>query len=114
MLAADFQRDFGGVVGEHVDPALVQADLETLTAAAQRTKDWVDRHVAHTDIRELPAVPTFAVINEAIDSIGTTFNRYSVIFTAASWHTLEPVVQYDWTAAFREAWIRPGTEANYR
>jgi len=27
MLAAGFQREFGGVVGEHVDPALVQANL---------------------------------------------------------------------------------------
>jgi hypothetical protein len=40
--------------------------------------------------------------------IGEIFRKYALLFTAASYITLEPVIQENWLAVFREPWIREG------
>ena len=39
--------------------------------------------------------------------IGEVFRRYYSLFEAASMVMLEPQIQHDWLAPFREPWIRP-------
>jgi hypothetical protein len=45
---------FAGDAGEHLDPAIPNADLDTLVTAAAAVKDFVDDHLAH---RSLDAQP---------------------------------------------------------
>ncbi len=113
-LAATFDRRFGGNPGSHVDPALVEQDLTALTVAAADVREYVDRHLAHSDASRLTELPTFATLNAAIDQLGETFRKYALLLTASSWATLVPVIQYDWLAAFREAWLLPQHEAEVR
>jgi hypothetical protein len=77
--------------------------------AAASVKDYVDRHVAHSeDPGPVPAQTTLTLseVHSAIDVIGDLFRRYYSLFTAASMLELEPIIQHDWLAPFREPWIR--------
>jgi hypothetical protein len=41
---------FAGDAGEHLDPAIPNADLDTLVTAAAAVKDFVDDHLAHRSL----------------------------------------------------------------
>jgi hypothetical protein len=108
---------FGGGLHSHLDPAIPSADLKLLTEASARVTKHVDKHVAHSEdpgpLPEDPGstapdrVPTLDEVHDAIDMIGNLFRKYYPLFTAASMVLLEPVIQHDWLAPFREAWIKP-------
>lgn len=102
-----WNKNYGGEVGDHLDPAMPAADYQELMAAAASVKDYVDRHVAHADQRPVAADAsvTFAQIDDAIDVIGRLFKRYYSLFTAAEMATLEPIIQHDWKAVFRVQWL---------
>jgi hypothetical protein len=103
---AEWNERFAGNVGDHVDPDLVRADLEELRSGTEKTKDLVDKHLAHTDKKPLKNPPTFEELHEAIDTINEQFQRYVLLITVSSYATLVPVPQYDWLAIFREPWIK--------
>ncbi len=101
-----WDTDYGGEVGDHLDPAMPAADYKELMAAAASVKDYVDKHVAHADQRPVAAgaTMTFAQIDDAIDVLGRLFRRYYALFTAAD-IKLEPIIQHDWKAVFRVQWL---------
>ncbi len=81
------------------------ADLERFQETARPIKDYVDRHVAHNDQRELTRPPTFAELNAAIDLLEELLNKYMVLLTATGVPSADPVHQADWKDAFRVAWL---------
>lgn len=97
---------FGGEVGEHVDPANIVLDLETLADTARRVSEFVDRHVAHTDLKPLKISLTFDEVDAAIDGISEMFQKYMLLLTNSQYAFLVPAFQYDWLAIFREPWIK--------
>jgi AbiU2 len=97
---------FGGNVGDHVDPDLVRADLGELRGGTAKTKDLVDKHLAHTDKKPLKNPPTFKELHDAVETVNKQFQKYVLLLTVSSYATLVPVAQYDWLAIFREPWIR--------
>jgi hypothetical protein len=104
-------RDFdywAGEDGEHVQPERVRADLATLETAVRPIRGYVDQHLAHSDQRPRPDLPTFDALHSAIDTLGGVFNKYSGLIRASSWATLEPVAQDDWLGIFRVPWIPEG------
>ena len=84
-------------------------------------KKYVGKHIAHSEDPGPPkdpgsAPPTTLTVDEvdhAIDIIGEIFTRYASLLTASGWAFLEPVIQHDWLAPFREAWIRPRPEPGW-
>ncbi len=51
---------------------------------------------------------TYAELNAAIDQIGDLVKKYASLLKAEVLWQLEPVIQYDWKAPFRQAWIPSG------
>jgi hypothetical protein len=92
---------YGGAVGDHLDPAIPQADLERLRSESARVVGWVDRHVAHSDRRPIPAdhVPTLDDVHAGVEVIGEMYSRYYPLLTRVSWAMLVPALQHDWMAA---------------
>jgi hypothetical protein len=91
--------------GMRFDAAIASADARNLERVAQSVKVYVDQHLAHD--AAAPTVvqpPTFGELHAAIDSIAETFRKYALILTGAWWE-LDAVVQGDWSAIFRKAWI---------
>jgi hypothetical protein len=101
-----FDERFAGSVGEHLDPAIPQRDLEALTATSDGLKTFVDEHLAHSDARPSPGLPTFKDLNAAIDQIGDLYAKYYLLLTANGFVDLVPAIQHDWLAVFRQPWIR--------
>jgi hypothetical protein len=46
---AAFEERFAGDARNHVDPKIVEGDLDELRAASQSVERYVDRHIAHSD-----------------------------------------------------------------
>jgi hypothetical protein len=93
--------------GDHLDPSIHIADIASLDRDAKLVKGFVDQHLAHTQAKPTAQMPTFADLDEAIDSVGEMFKKYSTTLTGASWMTLEPALNHDWKAIFRLPWIAP-------
>ncbi len=104
----EFTRDFAGEAGDHLDPAIVHADIGALEVAVARIREYVDRHLAHHDHRGVDELPRYEDLNTAIDAMGDLVGKYARLITGAGLGLIEPVPQYDWTAVFREPWIKPG------
>jgi DNA-binding CsgD family transcriptional regulator len=49
---------WGGDVGEHLDPAIPAADLAELMTGAGKMAGYVDEHIAHADARARAGLPT--------------------------------------------------------
>jgi hypothetical protein len=107
LLAERGWKDqYGGELGDHLDPSIPKADLETLTGAAANVKKYVDEHVAHAARFPAGVTVTLDEVDAAIDVIGHLFKKYYNLFTAISYTQLEPVMQSDWKAVFRQPWMR--------
>jgi hypothetical protein len=105
----EWSEHFAGIVGDNLDPAIPTADLEALRNDSERVITCVDRRVAHSDKRAIPAddMPTLDDVHAAIGRIGEIYNRYYGLLTASSWAELVPAIQHDWMAVFRVPWARP-------
>ena len=100
---------YAGAVETHLDPAIPGSDFDALASAAQKVKDYVDQHVAHTDSSAVPAEVTLTLkdVHDTIDVIGHLFKKYYNLLTADSFVRLVPLIEGDWLAVFREPWIQP-------
>jgi hypothetical protein len=108
---------FGDEVGVHLDPAIPAGDLKQLSEGSKAVKKHLDKHIARSedpglrpkDPGSTPAEATLSLdeVHEAIDVIGEVFTRYYSRFEAAGMVTLEPQIEHDWLAPFREPSIRP-------
>jgi hypothetical protein len=125
MMEADrgWNEQYAGAVGDHLDRAIPEVDLETLVSASRKVKEFVDEHIAHSGAGLRKATPshpaaaesvppdvtlTAREVHEVIDVIGDLFRKYYNLLTASSFVFLEPAIQHDWLAVFREPWITPG------
>jgi hypothetical protein len=106
--------EFGGEVGVHLDPAIPEGDLRRLISESESVRKHVDKHIAHSEdpgaepkdpgaASETP--PTLSEVHDAVDVIGEVFRRYYSLFEAAGMMSLEPAIQHDWLAPFRVPWI---------
>jgi HEPN superfamily AbiU2-like protein len=112
----EWAETFGGVVGDHIDPAVVGADLTELRQGSRKVKHYVNKHVAHFDEggvggrpkapgKKEIELPTLNEVHDAIDLVGRLFRKYHALFTAADVIELTPVLQHDWKAVFRMQWM---------
>ena len=104
-----WDETYAGLVGNHLDPAIPAADLETLKAAAERVTHYVDKHVAHADAGAVSAEVTVRLseVHDTIDTIGTLFKKYAGLFSSSAYGTLVPVIPHNWKAAFSLPWMKP-------
>jgi hypothetical protein len=110
-----WDRKFGGRGGDYLDPAIPAGDLARLLDGSERVRKHVDKHIAHSEDRGVepkdpgatPADATLTLdeVHDAIDLIGEIFQRYYLLFEAADMVMLEPVIQHDWRAPFRQRWL---------
>jgi hypothetical protein len=99
-----WDEHYAGPNREYLDPAIPAADLESLETATAAATEYADKNVAHVD--KNPGNPaTYKDLDDAIDAISRTLQRYYPLFTAASTATT-PVIQGDWKAAWRTPWLR--------
>jgi AbiU2 len=112
----EWSENFGGKIGDHIDPSIVAADLTELRQGSKKVKVYVNKHVAHFDAGGISGtprapgkkeieLPTLNEVHDAIDLVGRLFRKYHALFTAADIIELTPVLQHDWEAVFRVQWL---------
>lgn len=88
----------------HLDPELIKADQQKLSAVAGKIEHYVNQHVAHTQANPTASIPTFADLNDAVESLCEMLTKYTLLLTQASRARCEPVFQEAWERTFDRAW----------
>ncbi|MDP3798839.1 MAG: hypothetical protein Q8R06_17120 [Polaromonas sp.] len=106
LADGDFDR-FAPAGAKHIDPILVEADLQRLREATAKCEEFADRRLAHHDKRDPKQLPTYNELDVAIDLLDQLYCRYFLLFHASAMDTLLPTWQYDWKEIFHTPWLPP-------
>lgn len=98
---ANFQGNGNGIA---VDANSIKQDLASLTTETATITRWADETVAHMG-RVQSVNPTFSELNQTIDFLGRTLQKYYQLVTGGYLSSVEPVIQGDWRGPFRAAWL---------
>ena len=104
-----FDERFSGSCTDHIDPAIVQRDLDELEAHTCKVEKYADKCVAHTD-KQVPPIPTFAELDPPIDCLKKLTTKYSLLIKAEDLtNTFVPpfIGEFDIEVIFSVPWIRP-------
>ena len=87
----------------HIDPTVVQTDLDALHKRTRDVERYGTKRVAHFDEKGPKNIPTFQELDDALDLIRALWIKYLFLLRALTYR--EPVWTYDWKVIFREPWI---------
>jgi hypothetical protein len=91
---------------DHVDPAIVQADLKALEDQLEKVTEFANRTVAHKTKVE-PGEVTYGELNAAFDAIEKFLKKYYVLLLGGSLMNAEPTPQFNTHEVFTFPWITP-------
>ena len=104
-----FDERFSGSCTNHIDPAIVQRDLDELEAHTCKVEKYADKCVAHTD-KQVPPIPTFAELDPPIDCLKKLVIKYVFLLKAECLtnNFVPPfITEEDMEMIFNVPWIRP-------
>jgi hypothetical protein len=105
-------RDFDGFAkpGQNILNWRVIGRHRKMLVRSQRTiRGFINKHVAHSNRYGLRKFPTYAELEQCLDTLELLVKKYALLFEQTSLDPVAPVIQYDWKAPFRVAWL-PGKE----
>lgn len=89
--------------GDHVDPAVVQADLDRLTEVSGVIREYVNKFVAHLDGDRARVGPvTLGELHEAADTVYEVFHRWYELVTNVT--LTVPAIEH-WETVLTRPWI---------
>jgi AbiU2 len=102
----DFDR-YVGAGREHIDPAVVQQEINDLKIKTGKLTTYVNHRIAHHNKHEFTDIPQYSDLDEAIDFLGELYKRYHLIFRCSSIDDSNflPPWGYDWKKVFRYPWL---------
>ena len=104
-----FDERFSIRYRNHIDPAIVQQDLDELKARGDKVEAFADKRLAHWDKKQ-PVIPTFGELNACIDCLKELTIKYLLLFRAEDLtNCFVPsfITDVDMTKIFSVPWIRP-------
>jgi hypothetical protein len=107
LKTAEANRNYDRLAGagnDLIDQKLTLEDRERLEGLAEPVTTYVNKRLAHSDEKNLPAAPTYGELDGAIDELGELLKKYVSLLEAVSVPEITPVHQEDWTRAFTVAW----------
>lgn len=93
-----------GIGAPHVDPAVVEQELEELKTITSKLRKYANKRIAHYDSKPPPPGPSYKEIDEAFDILYDLLVKYYLFFRATSF-SRKPCIDYDWKEIFQVAWI---------
>jgi len=97
-----FNRHAGN--GNIIDPNIPLADLNALDDAFRPLKHYINRRLAHSDIRSADE-HKFGELDAFLDLLSRRFAKYLLLFLAQGESTLEATIVSDWKSVFTVPWI---------
>ena len=101
---SDFYKYFGGTAKTYLDPAIIESDIADLKAIADASASFIDRRLAHLDLREPTSVPTYDELDNWCDMLNAKLKKYFLLLYASDLQ-VAPVLQHNWQAIFRVPWL---------
>lgn len=104
-------HDFGQFAredAEHINPDVVQQDLDQLKTLGDEVITLTDKQIAHYDKQPVKKVPSFGELDDCIDFLAELTEKYWLLFKAEALVDLlvMPIVDH-WEEIFRQPWIPP-------
>ena len=104
--------------GPHIDPNVPFADLNALEDAFRPIRRFVNKRLAHYDIRgrydirsgydihPIVKQPKLGELDNFLDKLTDTFAKYFLLCLAQDRHFFEPTIAEPWKSIFTKPWIR--------
>jgi hypothetical protein len=89
----------------HVSRAIINGHKRRLLREQRRLRDYVNKHVAHTDRRPMRQMPTFEELDAWVDLLEELLTDYVLLLEGKGLTDVLPVWQHDWKAPFRVPWL---------
>ncbi|MCE2399553.1 hypothetical protein J4G08_01560 [Candidatus Poribacteria bacterium] len=104
-----FDRHFSGGCTNynHIDPIMVQQDLDELKKHSCKLEDFADKRVAHYDKKAPKTIPTFNDLDACIDWLEKLTIKYTLLFEGKDLGenlVIEFLEDY-WEEIFSQPWI---------
>ena len=87
-------RDAAHPENDHIDPAIVQADLTALEDQLEKVTEFANRTVGHKT-RVTPGDVTYGELNAAFDAIESFLKKYYVLLLGGTLVQAEPTPQFN-------------------
>lgn len=100
----EFDKHFGGVSGDSLDPQIVKQDIQKLEKVFTDSSSFTDRRLAHLDSREPTNIPMYSEIESWCQVLNEILRKYMLLLRAVDYR-VEPILQHDWKSIFRTAWL---------
>ena len=102
-----FDEEFPGGCTDHIDPIMVQQDLDDLKRHGAKLMGFADRRVAHRDRRAPETIPTYNELDTAIDCLKKLTRKYVLLFEARDLvnNFVMRFVEDYWEEIFSQPWI---------
>ena len=104
-----FDQRFSGSCTNHIDPLIVQQDLNGLNTHGYKVEEFADKRIAHRDKKQ-PIIPTFGELDACIDFLKKLVINYYFLLKAGDCENqfVPPfITEIDMEVIFRVPWIRP-------
>jgi hypothetical protein len=101
---------FAGKGGAHVDPRMIQSDIDGLQAQLNKCETYVDKRLAHFDKGASPSTPTYRQLDEALLALEKSLQKYYNMVTANAIMSITPTIQFNWKRVFDIPWALPATD----
>ena len=104
-----FDERFSIGYPNHIDPTIVQQDLDELKTHGDKVEAFADKRLAHWDKKQ-PVIPTFGELDACIDCLKELTIKYLLLFRAEDLTNcfVPPfITEVDMTKIFSVPWICP-------
>jgi hypothetical protein len=99
-----FDQHFAGEIESHLDPEVVQQDIDLLDSIHEACEELVDWRIAHLERKSPSSIPTFDDLSRWIGEVRQVFWKYNLLLFSTDLQ-VETVLTHNWKAIFRVAWI---------
>ena len=92
-----------------LDRRLIAFHRRTIVRSQKKIRHFLNNHIAHSNKYKRRQSPTRAELEMCLDTLEILMKEYALLFERVALLNVAPVIQYDWMAPFRVAWLQEKT-----
>ena len=109
-----YDQWFRGEYTDHIDPIMVQKDIDDLRKQGAKLEEFADKRVAHYDKKAPKTIPTYNELDVAIDCLKKLTRKYVFLFEARDLgdDLVARFIVDHWDEIFSQPWIVDAAREN--
>ena len=89
-----------------LDRSVIDNHRKTIVRSQKKIRHFLNNHIAHLNKYRRRQFPTYAELEMCLDTLEILVKEYARLFEQVALSQVAPVIQYDWMAPFRVAWLQ--------